>query len=102
MSPGADRASRVRGAVTRHLSNASATWRGGEPFGVVFFRRNGSEWVPGVPVSAVRCSLSLSVHLCPGIEDGALGLSVDGIDYCVASPVVPDASGWVKLEVVEA
>lgn len=101
MSPGADRAVRVRGAVTRHLSNAAATWRGGMPFGVIFAQRNGDEWVLGSPISAVRCSVSLLAHLCPGIADGESGLTVDGVAYRVASPVVPDASGWAKLDVVQ-
>lgn len=101
INPGAERAARIRGAVTRHLSNAAATWRGGVSFGVIFAQRSGGEWVPGSPISAVCCTVSLLVHLCPGIADGESGLTVDGVAYRVASPVVPDVSGWAKLDVVE-
>ncbi|MFD2755676.1 hypothetical protein ACFSW6_16500 [Comamonas terrae] len=102
MNPGAERSARVRGAVTRHLSNAVATWQGGEPFGVIFTRVDGKEWMPGAPISAERCTVSLSVLLCHGIEEGVEGLSINGIAYCIASPVLPDSSGWAKFDVVEA
>ena len=98
ISPGADRALRVRGAVERHLSNASATWQGGQMFGLLFSRK------PGVFIDEAASIESLQISMCvanaPGITEGSLGLVIDGQPCQVSGAVTPDASGWATFPIV--
>lgn len=98
ISPGTDRASRVRGAVERHLSNASASWQGGSAFGVIFSRK------PGVFIDEAASIASLHVSMCvsnaPGITEGSLDLVIDGQPCQVTGPVTADASGWATFPIV--
>lgn len=93
-TPGGERAARVRDAQLRAHANALATWRGGEPFGVIFVL--GSRGAFGeVATGSIACSLSLA--FTPGLDQGD-ELVIDGARYEVAEPVQPDASGWVALQ----
>ena len=98
ISPGADRALRVRGAVERHLSNASASWQGGAAFGVIFSRK------PGAFIDEAASMESLQVSMCvanaPGITEGSLDLVIDGQPCQVTGAVTADASGWATFPIV--
>lgn len=93
-TPGGERAARVRDAQLRAHANALATWRGGEPFGVIFVL--GSRGAFGeVATGSIACSLSLACT--PGLDQGD-ELVIDGARYEVAAPVQPDAVGWAVLQ----
>lgn len=94
LAPFADRAARVRGAQIRHCANAVASLGGGEPFGVIF-RRAPHDSMDVIGGSASTCSLELSS--APGLEQGDV-LQIDGVAYTVVSPIEPDGSGWVTLQ----
>ena len=95
LNPAADRAARVRGAVTRHMANATASWQGGLSFGVVFSRKPVSFMEDAA--SAEGLHVSMCIANAPGIAEGSLGLVLDGQPCQVAGPVTPDASGWANF-----
>lgn len=97
LSPFADREARLNRAVEVHLSNASAVYLGGEPFGVTFDRASSEPLGPGA-VDAASMSCSFCVVNAPGIAQGA-ELTIGGVVHVVAGPVQPDAGGWVTLAV---
>ncbi len=101
LAPFAAAEARLNAAVLRRLSNATATWQGGRPFGVILEMEQGQEFVPGAPISAERRTVSLAVSICPGISEDSTGLSVNGVAYRIASAVVPDATGWAVISVME-
>lgn len=101
LAPFAAAEARLNASVLRRLSNATATWQGGQPFGVILEMEQGSEYVPGAPITAERRTVSLAVSSCPGIAEEAVGLVVNGVAYRVASAVVPDATGWAVISVME-
>ena len=96
LSPGQLRAERVRSAVTRNHTNATAQW-GGEPVPVIFSRKSFAALGEFGGYDAT-CRVLLSA--LPGIQQGAL-LSIDGMDWQVAEPVQADDTGWVVLQLRE-
>ena len=94
LAPFADRASRVRSAQVRHCANAVASHAGGEPFGVIF--RQVPHESLGV-IGGVEPSCSFELACAPGLEQDDV-LHINGTAYAVASPVEPDSSGWVTLQ----
>lgn len=84
----------VNTGVQSVLANAVATWQGSEPFGVIFAKGQHSAF-GDVAAGVISCSLPLAC--APGLAQGD-ELVIDGARYEVASPVQPDASGWVALQ----
>lgn len=97
ITPGAERAARVRSAGERHHANAVCVFEGSDPFGVIFDRtpKDSLGFVGG---RALACSFSISK--APGLIQGGK-LVIDGVAFEVVEPVEPDASGWVKLQLRE-
>lgn len=85
---------RVNEAVSRRLSNAIAVFDGGEPFRVIFDREQ-HESLDSIGGYATTCSLYLAS--APGLEQDSV-LHIDGVAYTVTSPIEPDSSGWVTLQ----
>ena len=85
--------------VQAMLANATATYQGGDPFGVLFDR----EAAPaaetfGGAVDMAALSVAYCVANTPGIAEGA-ELVIGGVAHNVNGPVQPDAGGWVVLSV---
>lgn len=91
-----DRQARINGAVERAHANASATYQGGEPFGVLFDRTASDPYGQAVDVAAL--SVGYCVANTPGVREGS-ELVIDGVLHVVTGPVQPDAGGWVSLSV---
>nr|WP_295941184.1 hypothetical protein [uncultured Acidovorax sp.] len=91
-----DRQARINGAVERAHANASATYQGGEPFGVLFDRAASDPYGQAVDVAAL--SVGYCVANTPGVREGS-ELVIDGVVHVVNGPVQPDAGGWVSLSV---
>ena len=91
-----DRQARINGAVERAHANASATYQGGEPFGVLFDRTASEPYGQAVDVAAL--SVGYCVANTPGVREGS-ELVIDGVVHVVTGPVQPDAGGWVSLSV---
>lgn len=96
LAPFAALESRVNSAVQRRLANATATYQGGEPFGVLFDRTASDEFSPVVDAAAL--SVGYCVVNTPGVREGS-ELVINGVVHKVAGPVQPDAGGWVNLTV---
>lgn len=96
LTPFAALEARVNSAVQRRLANATATYQGGEPFGVLFDRTASEPFGQAVDVAA------LEVGYCmvntPGVREGS-ELVINGVVHVVTGPVQPDAGGWVSLSV---
>lgn len=97
LAPFADREARLNRAVEVHLSNASAVYQGGEPFGVTLDRAGAEPFGAGA-VDAASITCSYCVANTPGIAQGS-ELTIGGVVHVVAGPVQPDAGGWVTLAV---
>lgn len=91
-----DRQARINGAVERAHANASATYQGGEPFGVLFDRTASEPYGQAVDVAAL--TVGYCVANTPGVREGS-ELVIDGVVHVVNGPVQPDAGGWVSLSV---
>jgi len=89
-----DRQARINGAVERAHANATATYQGGEPFGVILDRSASDPFGPAVDVAAI--SAAYCVANTPGVREGS-ELVVNGVVHKVTGPVQPDAGGWVVL-----
>lgn len=89
-----DRQARINGAVERAHANATATYQGGEPFGVILNREVADTYAPAVDVAQI--SVAYCVANTPGVREGS-ELVVNGVVHKVAGPVQPDAGGWVVL-----
>lgn len=99
LNPFAHLEARVNASVQRCLSNATATWQGGQPFGVIFDRSQ-LEGFMGDAVTGVSRTVSLCVANTPGIAEGSTALVVSGQPCEVTGPVVADASGWATFPIV--
>lgn len=98
MTPGAERAARVREAQVRNHANAVAQWDDGEPFAVIL-RRGPREAMGMVTGYAITCRVP--ADRVPGIGHRA-ALVIDGLRYEVSEPPEPDDSGWLVLQLQEA
>lgn len=76
------------------LHNATATYQGGEPFGVILDRGASDPFGPAVDVAQI--SVAYCVANTPGVREGS-ELVVNGVVHKVTGPVQPDAGGWVVL-----
>lgn len=89
-----DRQARINGAVERAHANATATYQGGEPFGVILNREEADTYAPAVDVAQIL--VAYCVANTPGMREGS-ELSINGVVHKVTGPVQPDAGGWVVL-----
>lgn len=101
LNPFASLEQSINEGVISMLANACGTWCEGQPFGVVFDLALDEGFMEGV-VTGVRHTVSMCVANAPGIAEGSVGLSVDGIPYLVIGPVVPDSGGWATFTVMPA
>jgi hypothetical protein len=96
LAPFAALQARANRAVLSRLANATATYLGGQPFGVLFERTPAEPFGEVVEASARTCSLDEA--MVPGIEQGSV-LVIDGAAYRVSSGAEPDETGWLQLQV---
>lgn len=96
LAPFADREARLNRAVEVHLSNASAVYLGGEPFGVTFARKAADPYAGAVDTAQHTCSFCIANT--PGLHEGS-ELVINGTTYVVATGVQPHAGGWVDLDI---
>lgn len=101
LAPFTDRAARLNRAVEAHLSNATATFEGGEPFGVTLTRASDRADPFAPAIDAAELTVSYCVANTPGVCQGRV-LVIDGQAHKVAGQVQPDAGGWVTLAVFPA
>lgn len=94
LAPFAALETRVNRAVEARLANATATYQGGEPFGVILNREEADTYAPAVDVAQI--SVAYCVANTPGVREGS-ELVVNGVVHKVTGPVQPDAGGWVVL-----
>lgn len=82
----------INTSVLGVLANATATWRGSEPFPVIF----DSKPHEGLGVGQFEPSCSLPVASVQGLEQGGV-LLINGQEWTVIEPVVADSSGWATV-----
>lgn len=87
----------LNASVPAVLANATATYQGGAPFGVLFDRTPADPFGNGA-VDSAACTASFVAVNAPGLAEGST-LVIDGVNYTVASGVQPDAGGWVTVTV---
>lgn len=95
LAPFAGRWDRVNAAVSRHLANATATFGGGQPFPILFTRAG--DQPAGFAVDADVASAQFEGKNAPGLTRGSV-LVIDGQSWTVESDAMPDASGWVRVD----
>lgn len=101
LAPFANLEARVNRAVEGRLSNATAVYNGGEPFGVLLDREQTDAFGGGgMVVDAPSLAVSFDTAHTPGLAEGS-ELVVNGVPYRIAQGVQPDASGWVTVAVFE-
>lgn len=93
------RQDRINGAVARAHANATATYQGGEPFGVILDRSASDSF--GNAVDAAQITVAYCVANTPGVREGSV-LVVGGVPHKVVGTVQPDAGGWVVLTIYTA
>ena len=81
------------------LPNATATYQGGEPFGVILDRSASDPY--GAAVDVAQITVAYCVANTPDVREGS-ALVVGGVPHKVAGPVQPDAGGWVVLTIYPA
>lgn len=91
--------SRINAAVGARLSNALATFNGGEEFGVVFDRVP-VQLVDGYAESAGP-EASFDIARTPALAYSSV-LLIDGVSYVVTGGLEPDQSGWVTVQLRKA
>ncbi len=99
LAPFAALEARVNRAVQSRLANATATYQGSMPFGVLF-ERTAADPFSGA-VDAAEMTVAYCVANTPGIQEGS-ELVIDGAAYTVTGQVQPDVGGWVVLSVYPA
>jgi hypothetical protein len=93
---------RVNSAVESHLSNATATYQGGVPFGVVLDQGQTDAFDGGSSVlDASDVVVSFNLSHAPGLAERSQ-LTINGAVYTVLGGVQPDSSGWVQRVAVAA
>lgn len=85
--------------VGQLLSNATATWQGGLPFGVLHDVTMATDGFSGVATVTLH-TVSLCTANTPGIAEGSTALTVDGKPCRITGAVVPDAGGWASFPIV--
>ncbi|MDY0105307.1 MAG: hypothetical protein RBS27_01435 [Giesbergeria sp.] len=83
-------------SVSSALANATAQHNGGAAFGLLLDRTPTDPF--GGAVSTAQLQVSFCVANAPGLVEGG-ELVINGVAHIVASPVEPDAGGWVTLPV---
>lgn len=86
----------LNASVPAVLANATATYNGGAPFGVLFDRTASDPFGQAVDVAALE--VGYCVANTPGVREGS-ELVIDGVVHVVIGQVQPDAGGWVNLSV---
>lgn len=86
----------LNASVPAVLANATATYQGGAPFGVLFDRTASAPFGQAVDVAALE--VGYCVANTPGVREGS-ELVIDGVVHVVIGQVQPDAGGWVNLSV---
>lgn len=99
LAPFAVAEARLNAAVQRRLSNAMASWQGGQAFGVIF-ERAPLEGFLGDAVTTDSKTVSMCIANAPGIAEGSTALVLAGQPCEVTGPVVVDASGWATFPIV--
>ncbi len=99
LAPFAALEARVNSAVQARLANATATYQGGEQFGVILDRSASDSF--GNAVDAAQITVAYCVANTPGVREGS-ELVVGGVPHKVVGPVQPDAGGWVELIIYPA
>jgi hypothetical protein len=96
LAPFADVQALINQGCSDMLSNAIATYKGGEPFGVEFDSGK-AELYPGDDTVADLPEFTVSLNLgkAPGLAQGSK-LTINGKVYTVAGGVQPDSSGWAQ------
>lgn len=87
----------LNASVPAVLSNATAVYQGGAPFGVLFDRSPADPFGTGA-VDSARHDVSFVAANAPGLAEGG-ELAINGTAYIVATGVQADAGGWVTLSV---
>ena len=91
-----DRQARINGAVERAHANATASYQGGEPFGVLLYRGQTDAFGGGGQVlDAPEITVSFDLAHAPGLAEG-VELTINGVVYLVGAGVQGDAAGWVS------
>lgn len=96
LAPFADIESLINQGVEQHLANATATYGGGAEFPVLIDRVATDPF--GNAVDAARTTVAFAISHAPGIQRDS-EISIGGVVHKVSSPVQPDPSGWVELDV---
>lgn len=89
----------INQGVSQTLANATASWQGGQSFGVIF-NRAPVEGFLGDSITAERQTVAMCIANAPGIAEGSTGLLIGGQPCQITGPVVADASGWVTFPIV--
>lgn len=95
LAPFADIEAMVNRAVGSMLANATATFGGGQPFPVLLDREG--DQPAGFAVDADVASAQFEGKNAPGLTRGSV-LVIDGQSWTVESDAMPDASGWVRVD----
>lgn len=99
LAPFAAIETRINAAVGARLSNAIATFNGGDEFGVIFDRLP-VQTIDGYAES-VGPQAAFDIARAPGLVYGSV-LVIDGVDYSVTGGLEPDRSGWVTVQLRKA
>lgn len=89
----------INQSVSQVLANATASWQGGPPFGVIFNRAPLDGYLDHA-VTTDRQTVAMCVANAPGIAEGSTGLLIGGQPCQITGPVVADASGWATFPIV--
>jgi hypothetical protein len=90
-------AQNVNAATTRALADASAVYKGGEPFGVLFGLQ------PVNPIELVESAgprASFEGRFTPGLVYADV-LLINGEPFSVVGGLEPDSSGWLNVQLRE-
>jgi hypothetical protein len=86
---------RVNAACNRRLANASATYEGSEPFGVIF---DAAAVNPLDEAASAGLTASFEQKYTPSLAYGK-EIVISGKAYKVVGGLEPDSSGWLDVQV---
>lgn len=89
----------INQGVSQTLANATASWQGGQSFGVIFNRAPLDGYLDHA-VTTDRQTVAMCVANAPGIAEGSTSLLIGGQPCQITGPVVADASGWAVFPIV--